>query len=140
MTQDLYQNIREQLSQAIQEQAVLVQEKAIQASHDFIHSMIDLANIPAKTKEEVDEIAQGILNLGEADSFCCGDIEYHTHYLDGIIPVYTPYEEDEEIENDEYVIEAIIEREEHELLDEIEGDKESIDYFSEHSNALSDKS
>lgn len=75
-------------------------------------------------------------------SFWCGDVEYETRYFDGVIPVLVPVdeEEDEDIEGDEYVIEAIIEREECELLDEIEGDKQAIDYFSEHSNALSDKS
>lgn len=49
-------------------------------------------------------------------------------------------EDDDEILKDEYVVEAIIDREEHELLDEIEGDKQAIEYFSsEHSDEFGEK-
>lgn len=154
--QDFHQYAREQLSQAIQEQDVLEQAKAIRASFDFIRRMREIETMPCKpiTKEELDKISNAILDIaqkydngllneieGETDAFYCGDTEYHVHYLDGVIPVYVPYEDDEEILDDEYVVEAIIEREECELLDEIEGDKQAIDYFSsEHSDEFGEKS
>jgi hypothetical protein len=31
------------------------------------------------------------------DTFHCGGEEYRLHYLDGVIPVYVPYEEEEEV-------------------------------------------
>lgn len=70
MSQDLYQYAHDQLTQAIQKQADLAQEESIRALHDFVPSMI-----------------------GEIDSFYCDDTEYHLHYLDGVIPVYVPYED-----------------------------------------------
>lgn len=75
-------------------------------------------------------------------SFYCHEIEYETRYLDGVIPVLVPVDEgeDDEILDDEYVMEAISEREEHELIKSLEGDKQSIDYFCQHSEGLSEKS
>ena len=32
------------------------------------------------------------------DTFHCGGEEYHLHYLDGVIPVYVPYEDEGEEE------------------------------------------
>jgi hypothetical protein len=153
--QDFHQYAREQLSQAIQEQDVLEQAKAIRASFDFIRRMREIENMKPITQEELGKVSNAILDIaqnydngllneieGETDAFYCGDEEYHIHYLDGIIPVYVPFEEaedDDEIYEDEHVMEAIIEREEHDLLKDIEGDKHSVDYFSEHNDGFSDE-
>ena len=71
MSDDLYHYAQEQLSQAIQEQALIAQEDSIRASFDFIDSMIEIANMPSKplTAEELDKIRQGILN-DEEIVFC----------------------------------------------------------------------
>lgn len=79
MSQDLYHRIQDQLSQAIQEQAALVQEESIQASPeylvaeaaqlDFIRRMREIEAMPCKplTAEELEEIRQGILNIAFCD-------------------------------------------------------------------------
>ncbi len=79
-------------------------------------------------------------------SFYCHEIEYETRYLDGVIPVLVPVDvwdededEDDEILDDEHVIQAVIEKDEYELISSLEGDKQSIDYFCEHSEGLSEK-
>lgn len=125
MTQDFYQHIREQLSQAIQEQSVLVQEKAIQASHDFISSMREIETMPCNplTAEELDNIRDSMLNIASCDECSqpvkdsrkcdnCGDVlckdcSYYNkddYYEDNdVVFCFQCWsEEDEETESDEY--------------------------------------
>lgn len=137
----------QQLMQAIQDKFGKIEGYTVCHSFESPEYLEYLATVKEEGEEDIPEEEQLEVEYpdfdyeGEIDSFYCGDVEYETRRLDGIIPVLVPLDEedDEDIERDEYVIEAIIEREECELLDDIEGDKQAIDYFSEHSNEFSEK-
>ena|SRR2546429_8582887 len=90
------------------------------------------------------------MSIGE--SFWCDDTEYRLHYLDGIIPVYLPCEEDPYADTGDYdehaylqgdydtedvltgdldVIEAIGKRQEFELRKMAEDDPQVKDYLEQ---------
>lgn len=48
-----------------------------------------------KEEGEDEQLEVGYPSEGP-DSFFCGDTEYNLHYLDGVIPVYVPCEEEDE--------------------------------------------